>query len=358
MYINGNLYYRNNYRYCKMYKGSNLEWIKFDAPNYLYFYANEDSTVEWTTDGSISPNLEYSTDGKNFTQWDYSNISIPANSTIYFRGVNNSAISNGNNRFNINTGNVKVGGSIQSLIDGIGKTLDIPANFMFHSLFKKCSVITEIDENTLPATGLKEGCYAAMLSGCGFTKLSLNLPATTLSNNCYQSMFQDCKSIKILNVNLLAKTATPYCYASMFKNNISLVTANVTIAATEVGEYSFHSMFRDCNNLTTTTIDTLYPKVIYGNTYSYMFYGCSKLQKAPKILAETYSGTLPFGYMFYNCNQINNIECWVNSPSTSAFKSWMSNVKSSGTFYKQPNATWTRGVDGIPSGWTVGLLKI
>lgn len=81
-----------------------------DTLNYLYFYANQDSTVEWTTDGSISPNLEYSTDGENFTEWDYSTISVPANSTIYFRGQNMDMqnISDDNNHFNI-VGDMSVG---------------------------------------------------------------------------------------------------------------------------------------------------------------------------------------------------------------------------------------------------------
>ena len=36
---------------------------------------------------------------------------------------------------------------------------------------------------------------------------------------------------------------------------------------------------------------------------------------------------------------------------------WVNAIKSSGTFYKNKDATWTTtGISGVPSGWTVILI--
>ena len=59
--------------------------------------------------------------------------------------------------------------------------------------------------------------------------------------------------------------------------------------------------------------------------------------------------------MFYNCTRLNYIKCLATDISaTNCTQGWVSGVASTGTFVKNPNMTsWTTGVDGIPSGWTV-----
>ena len=58
--------------------------------------------------------------------------------------------------------------------------------------------------------------------------------------------------------------------------------------------------------------------------------------------------------MFYGCTSLNYIKCLATN--TSAYyctSDWVSGVAASGTFVKDANTTWTTGVNGAPSGWTV-----
>ena len=60
--------------------------------------------------------------------------------------------------------------------------------------------------------------------------------------------------------------------------------------------------------------------------------------------------------MFYNCSSLNTIVCLANSGfnTSSCLNNWVKLVPSSGTFVKSSTATsWTTGISGIPSGWTV-----
>ena len=58
--------------------------------------------------------------------------------------------------------------------------------------------------------------------------------------------------------------------------------------------------------------------------------------------------------MFSNCSSLNNIKCLATSINADgATRGWMVRVQETGTFTKDPNATWDTGQDGIPTGWTV-----
>ena len=59
--------------------------------------------------------------------------------------------------------------------------------------------------------------------------------------------------------------------------------------------------------------------------------------------------------MFYGCTKLNNIECLATDISASSCTNyWVSGVASTGAFVKNPNMNdWTRGVNGIPKGWSV-----
>jgi len=59
--------------------------------------------------------------------------------------------------------------------------------------------------------------------------------------------------------------------------------------------------------------------------------------------------------MFNGCTSLNYIKCLATSGinTNNSTTSWISNVASSGTFIKEPNATWPIGDNGIPTNWTV-----
>jgi len=60
-----------------------------------------------------------------------------------------------------------------------------------------------------------------------------------------------------------------------------------------------------------------------------------------------------YAYMFDGCSSLNSITCAATSflDSSCTFM-WLSNVAASGTFTTPSSTDWSRGRDGIPSGWT------
>jgi uncharacterized protein YjdB len=59
--------------------------------------------------------------------------------------------------------------------------------------------------------------------------------------------------------------------------------------------------------------------------------------------------------MFYTCPSLDDITCYATDISaTNCTNEWVRNVHSTGVFTKRNGMSdWTRGVNGIPSGWTV-----
>jgi len=57
--------------------------------------------------------------------------------------------------------------------------------------------------------------------------------------------------------------------------------------------------------------------------------------------------------MFNGCTNLMYLMCLSISPNSDYSTDWLSGTRSTGTFKKAPGVTWTRGVSGIPEGWTV-----
>ena len=234
-----------------------------------------------------------------------------------------------------------------------------------------------IDASTLvlPFTTLADSCYEYMFSGCTSLTAAPELPATTLANSCYVGMFSMCYSLKNAPA-LPATTMAPECYGSMFAYCHSLVNAP-TLSATTLARGCYASMFFQCKSLTTapalpaTTMATGCYESMFGECYSLvnapalpattlndwcysqMFSECRALVNAPDLPATT---LVKYCYqsMFGNCSSLNNIKCLsTNINANGATNGWMVGVSETGTFTKDPNATWSTGQDGIPTGWTV-----
>ena len=199
-------------------------------PNYLTFTAEEDgSSFGIVNNGYNNPDLQYSLDGGE--TWN----ALAAGDTItlahkgdkaLLRGDNPEGFSNRENYSSFTmTGKVSASGSVMSLIDGIGKTLVVPAGDCFHSLFEGCTSLTQAPE--LPATTLAEGCYQYMFFGCTSLTEAPELPATTLAEYCYLGMFRGCTSLTQAP-KLPATTLLEGCYAYMFSGCTSLSEINVS----------------------------------------------------------------------------------------------------------------------------------
>ena len=225
------------------------------------------------------------------------------------------------------------------------------ANYCYRYMFQGCTSLKSVP-TTLPATSLKTYCYAYMFNGCNSLENAPQLPATTLGTYCYYYMFQNCYKLTEAP-NLPATTLSDYCYRGMF-NSCTSLTITHALPATTLANYCYYGMFYMCTSLTEA------PEV-RGTTlatycYAYMFYGCNKLTKAPELPATTLKSNC-YSYMFQNCSKLNYIKMLATTtPSSTYTNNWVSGVASTGTFVKNPSATWNVvGVHGIPTGWTTQM---
>ena len=222
------------------------------------------------------------------------------------------------------------------------------ASNCYNSMFQGCISLTTAPE--LPATTLADSCYYHMFYDCESLTTAPELPATTLAGSCYNSMFLGCTNLTIAP-ELPATTLASNCYQYMFNGCTSLTIA-LELPATTLANNCYQNMFNGCTSL--TAAPQLPATTLASGCYGYMFYGCTSLTTAPQLPATTLVSTC-YNYMFYGCTSLNYIKAMFTTiPGTTYTKNWVSGVAASGTFVKNSAATWdVRGVDGIPTGWTV-----
>lgn len=218
----------------------------------------------------------------------------------------------------------------------------------YDGMFYKCTEL--VTAPVLPATTLAASCYHNMFQGCTSLVMAPELPATELAEECYSFMFQSCRSF-VTAPKLPATTLAIRCYGSMFGGCISLETAP-ELPATTLADNCYQDMFSNCLNL--VTAPELPATTLAYNCYQNMFNGCKKLTTAPELPAIT----LVFGCyngMFYNCKNLSYIKAmFTRKPASSYTQSWVYGVGPTGTFVKNPAATWNvTGDNGVPTGWTI-----
>ena len=274
------------------------------------------------------------------------------------------------------------------------ENLSLPATtlayYCYGYMFQGCTSLTKAP--SLLATTLAQACYYSMFRGCTSLTTAPELPATTLADACYYYMFYgtnvlpDCTNIDFSSPTVIARggvrglfggtkltdsqldailkshgindyslpctTLGSYCYSSMFQDCTSLETAP-SLPATTLTYRCYREMFRGCTSLQTA------PAILPATTleqecYYDMFYKCTSLTTAPTLPATTLV-TWCYTAMFANCSNLSSITCLATNISASGCTdSWVSNVKSTGTFTKASSMySWTTGVNGIPSGWSV-----
>ena len=268
--------------------------------------ANEDSSFSLVNVGKNNPNLQYSTDGKNWNEYSESGeIPILSGTQLYLRGNNPTGWSKGSNNYSklVFTGNVSISGHIMNLLDNGAKSgeqgdiIAIPCNFCFYKVFESSTGIKNIDASFLPSMNLTFGCYWSMFLGCTSLTAAPDLPAIALTSNCYQRMFQDC---------------------------ISLTTAPKLPAATLI-DYCYYHMFQGCTSLTTVT-DLIATDISFAN-------GACKS-------------------MFQNCSSLTSIKIsYTGVYDASRFDQWVNGVAQTGQFFYK--GSQTAQDFGFPEGWTV-----
>ncbi len=352
--------------------------VTYTAASYICITANADSTLELRNERENNPNLQYSSNGKNWTTYS-EKINIPANGKIYLKGNNPNGWSESDqiySRFNI-TGNASISGNVMGLLDnGTGETLSIPNDYCFNGLFNGSEGITSVSEDFLPATKLAMHCYAHMFEKCTSLTTTPALPATTLAKFCYYNMFSNCTSITTAP-ELPATELVTTCYSSMFSNCTSLTIAP-ELPATTLATYCYWYMFKGCTSLTTapallvtqlvegcyanmfiscqslTTAPELPATALAKFCYSEMFRDCTNLRNAPELPATALVENC-YEYMFENCTLLNSVRInyagTVAEAPSGAFNNWVDGVNTTGTFYYKGSDTLENF--GLPSGWTI-----
>ena len=168
-----------------------------------------------------------------------------------------------------------------------------------------------------------EGNIMSLINSTGF------VTTTAFSKDyVFFRLFENVAIRSVKNLILPVLTLTPGCYYGMFENtNLSEAPE---LPATTLASNCYFRMF--------SASDTVR----------------AKLKKAPVLPAATLAPNC-YDEMFYGCGSLNYIKCLATDISAeNCTKNWTSYVSKSGTFVKDPNmASWTIGVNGIPSGWVI-----
>ena len=186
-------------------------------------------------------------------------------------------------------------------------------------------------------------------------------------------------------------TGGTFHFAQLFSGDTHLISAeNLKVVSTTLYKGSFNGIFRSCTNLQKAP-DLSIPTTLGQETYSSMFEGCTSLSQPPSVLSATTAQLSSYKRMFcmdrssqvtaqmtkspimignfgsetsvakdfevFKGNgSLTEVKCfWTNdNGSFGNLASWMTNVSSSGTFYKRSAQTFIlNSANGIPSGWNI-----
>ena len=193
--------------------------------------------------------------------------------------------------------------------------------FVINGLVAASGDITSLRSFDLEQTTLANSCYRNMFRGCTGLTSAPELPATTLAANCYNSMFYGCTGL----------TSAP------------------DLPATKLAVFCYMNMFSGCTGL--TSAPELPATTLATSCYNSMFRGCTGLTSAPELPATTLA-TSCYRSMFSGCTNISLIKVHFTAWGTQT-SGWVSNVPSTGTFYKPSALPDEFSTDRIPTGWTV-----
>ena len=272
---------------------------------YLTFEILTGGTIVWkSTDSANTKTIEYSINNKAWIPITSSvngvSFKVKAGDEVRFRGNNSSYAWTGGTNFNGSTAYYNLRGNIMSLIygDNFDGQTTLETQKTFYQMFYGNRVVSAANLQ-LPATTLAVSCYAGMFQSCSSLIAAPELPATSLANSCYAYMFRGCSSL--------------------------------------------------------TTAPALRATNLSGSCYKGMFYGCTSLTTAPDLLA---SRLVIYCYeeMLRGCSSLNYIRCLAstNMSAQGALTNWTNGVALTGTFVKAAGVTsWSTGINGIPTNWTV-----
>ena len=115
----------------------------------------------------------------------------------------------------------------------------------------------------------------------------------------------------------------------------------------------FARLFYNCKNVISVSNLILPATTLANNCYDSMFYGCTNLTTAPALPATTLKDYCYY-QMFYNCSKLNSITCYATTNIRPfILENWVYGVSGTGTFTRSSSSSWSTGVSGIPTGWSI-----
>lgn len=225
----------------------------------------------------------------------------------------------------------------------------------------------DIDPNDpliLPAT-TAANCYMDMFLGCTSLTWAPALPATTLADKCYFRMFYNCTGLTAIpsfpSVVTMSGTSTRrrYCF-QMFQSctGITRLTEPLPVGqSSTLARGCFEDMFAHCTALDSVVVNLLPATTLATDCYRGMFQD-TRFKRAPDLLATTLVPEC-YRFMFNSCSKLKYIKCLATTNIGNGYTTnWVGSVKTTGTFVKDANITWTINTEyvnntyGIPKDWT------
>ena len=269
----------------------------------LCFTADGEQSISLKNEGGNTPSLQYSYNGIDWTDWDYSALSFGTNEHkfVFIRGNNPNGFSQTTEKFSSfsfsTSCKVQCTGNVMHLLNYSEDLTEISNDYCFACLFSVCTSLVTAPE--LPATTLADYCYWRMFSDCTSLVTAPELPATTLADYCYWRMFSDCTSL-VTAPELPATTLAGSCYSNMFGYCTSLVTAP-ELPATTLADWCYVAMFTCCTSL--VNAPELPATTLAEGCYGLMFGYCSSLVTAPELPATTLADWC-YNSMFSGCTNL------------------------------------------------------
>ena len=139
----------------------------------------------------------------------------------------------------------------------------------------------------------------------------------------------------------------------MFNKCTSLTDGPQELPATTLAKYCYNNMFYGCTSFSGRP-ETLPATTLAEGCYYGMFYHCEKLFTAPSLPAIELVNNC-YCSMFQGCTILSFVEAlFTTDPTTGTYlTNWLKNVKLTGEFIRNDNATWNRDDAGIPINWTL-----
>ena len=210
-------------------------------------------------------------------------------------------------------------GNMSSLIDN-------PNRYYFKNLFSLNEFLTSAENLVLPARGIYNGLFSGCTSLTVTPQISQIIPVDDTNSVDLSGMFARCSSLEYVP----------------------------NLPQADLYKLKCKEMFAFCTSLKTVPSNYLSGTTLSSNCYNGMFEGCSGLTNAPILPAETLQYYCYY-LMFSGCTSLSAITCLATDISASFCTSgWLKDVAPVGVFTKNSAMnSWTRGIDGIPSGWTI-----